>query len=195
MCQYQQLKTLSLDHQNVLVAATREGRIDLDSPARLVVDLFSPPPLTLSSELGVDAALRQLHEAHQRVGLVVNGMEEFLGIITLADLESRKVLGLATSAGVARSDLTLADLMTPRAALLGIPLSAVETGRVGDLLQTLERAGQTLMVVLEPESLRICGIVSASAITRRLQLPLAITPRATRFHQLVDVISSGRDLA
>jgi len=51
------------------------------------------------------------------------------------------------------------------------------------------------MLIVEPDTQRICGLVSASDITRRLQVPVEITQRATSFRALVDVISAGRDLA
>lgn len=196
MYQYQELKTLSLSQFGSVAASSQSESVDLDSPARLVVDFLSQQSLTLRPDVGIDAALAAMREVQLRAALVTEREAgDLLGIVTLADLESRKVLSLATSSGLAREDLSIGDLMTPKAELKGVPLSAIETSRVGDLLQTLKHEGQSQMLVVEPDSQRICGLISASDIARRLQMPVAITRRATSFRALVDVISAGRDLA
>lgn len=194
MLDYQELETVSLNHYVAPADAEQEVKVSLDSPARMVVDVLTRPPLTLKPDLDIDAARSSMRQAQVRAGLVTGEADELLGIVTLADLESRKVLSLAVSSGQSRSDLTIGDLMTARDELKGVPVRAVETACVGELLQTLNNEGQAQMLVVEPESQRICGIVSASNIARRLQMPVSITQRATSFRALVDVISAGRDL-
>jgi len=193
---YQELKTVSLsDYPNVIESDQVES-FDLDSPARLVVtDFLYHRPLTMLPEVGVDEAIAAMRRAHVRSILVTDTADAFRGIVTVADLESRKVLSLATSSGRTRGDLSIGELMTPKEKLKGVTLGAVEKGTIGDLLQTLKHEGQPHMLVVDPESQRIRGIISSSDIARRLRIAVELNLRATSFRELVDIISSGRDVS
>ncbi len=193
MDRYSELKTVALtDYQSVVESEDVE-RFDLDSPARLVVtDFLYHKPLVLNPDVGVDEAIAAMRRSHVRSVLIANG--EFRGIVTVADLESRKVLSLATSSGQSRSDLAISDLMIPKAKLKGVPIGVIETATIGSLLQTLKNEGQQHMLVVDPENQRIRGIISASDIARRLHVSVEINHRATSFRELVEVISSGRDV-
>jgi hypothetical protein len=67
-------------------------------------------------------------------------------------------------------------------------LSALQQGTIGDLLKTLRHEGSMHMLVVDPESQEICGIISASEIARRLQVPVEINLQASSFRDLVDVL-------
>ncbi|SEG75545.1 CBS domain-containing protein [Marinobacterium lutimaris] len=193
MERYSELKTVSLSDYQSVVESEDVEHFDLESPARLVVtDFLYHKPLKLNPDVGVDEAIAAMRRAHVRSVLVANG--EFRGIVTVADLESRKVLSLATSSGQARSDLAISDLMIPKAKLKGVPINVIETATIGSLLQTLKNEGQQHMLVVDPDNHRIRGIISASDIARRLHVSVEINHRATSFRELVEVISSGRDV-
>lgn len=194
MERYTELKTVSLSDYQSVIESEDVATFDLDSPARLVVtDFLYHKPLKLHPDVGVDEAIAAMRRAHVRSVLVVNG--EFRGIITVADLESRKVLSLATSSGQARTDLSIGDLMIPKAKLKGVPINVIETANIGSLLQTLKNEGHQHMLVVDPDSQRIRGIISASDIARRLHVSVEINHRATSFRELVEVISAGREVS
>ena len=194
MHRYTALKTVALaDYEQVLVSERAE-HVDLNSPARLVVtDFLDNEPMMLDLDVAVDEAIQAMRRAHVRSILVTDTQGRFRGIITVADLESRKVLSLAASSGQARSDLTIGDLMTPRDKLAGVPIDAIEKGTIGELLQTLKNEGRPHMLVVEPARRSIRGIISASDIARRLRISVEINQRATSFKELVDIIS-GREV-
>lgn len=195
MHRYQELKTVSLADYRTLVPSDQIEVFDLDSPARLVVtDFLTHRPLTLKPVVSVDNAIAAMRQAHVRSVLVSDDAGSFRGIVTVADLESRKVLSLATSSGQARSDLTIGELMTPKDKLRGVPIGAIDKGSIGELLQTLKHEGQPHMLVVDPDSHCIRGIISASDIARRLRVPVEINQRATSFRELVEVISAGREV-
>lgn len=196
MQRYHELKTVSLSDYPSVIESDQVENFDLDSPARLVMtDFLYHRPLTLQPDVGIDEAIAEMRKAHVRSILVTDNSDAFRGIITVADLESRKVLSLATSSGQSRNDLTIGDLMTPKAKLKGVPIGAVEKGTIGDLLQTLKNEGQPHMLVVDPESRRIRGIISSSDIARRLRISVELNVRATSFRELVDIISSGREVS
>jgi CBS domain-containing protein len=196
MNKYQELKSVDLAEYSTIVSPGEVASVDLDSPAQLVVtDFNESSPLILRPEVGVDEAIAAMRRAHVRSVLVTDDKGSFRGIVTVADLESRKVLSLATSSGQSRSDLTIGELMTPKAKLKGVPVSAIESGNIGELLQTLRNVGQPHMLVVDPDHHAIRGIISSSDIARRLNVPVEINQRATSFRELVEVISAGREVS
>lgn len=194
MQNYNALKTVTLSDYEQILVSERIEHVDLSSPARLVVtDFLDNEPLMMNLDIAVDEAIQAMRRAHVRSILVTDSQNRFRGIITVADLESRKVLSLATSSGQARSDLSIGDLMTPRSKLVGVPISAIDGGTIGELLQTLKNEGRPHMLVVDPATQSIRGIISASDIARRLRVSVEINQRATSFKELVDIIS-GREV-
>jgi CBS domain-containing protein len=136
----------------------------------------------------ISDATQAMRKVHVRSVIVTDSSKAFRGILTVIDLESRKVLSQATSLGLKREDLSIKDVMVSRDKLRGVPLSALQQGTIGDLLKTLRHEGSMHMLVVDPESQEICGIISASEIARRLQVPVEINLQASSFRDLVDVL-------
>jgi len=189
MQKYHELKTVVLDdYTNISRTASPECPT-LDSPAiAMMTDFRLTEPLTLHLDESIDDAVRAMRKMHVRSVIVTDADEIFRGIVTVADLESRKVLSQASSLGLKRGDLSIADVMITRNALRGITLEAMLQGSIGDLLSTLRNEGRQHMLVVDPDQGTICGIVSASEIARQLRIPVEINLRATSFRELVDVL-------
>ena len=196
MHEYNELKTLALnDYTSISQAAGPKG-VTLDSPAlEVMTDFRRVQPLTLHLDESIDDAVRAMRKMHVRSVIVTDTEEVFRGIVTVADLESRKVLSQASSRGLKRGDLSIADVMISRSALRGITLASMEQGSIGDLLSTLRNEGRQHMLVVDPSSGTICGIVSASEIARQLRIPVEINLRATSFRELVDVLFGSGEAA
>ncbi|GGO86742.1 hypothetical protein GCM10011348_38290 [Marinobacterium nitratireducens] len=185
---YHELKPVSLVDY-VRLSSPDSGILDLDSPASSIVTLFDQTrPLALELDVGIDDALLMMKKAHVRSVIVMDDKEQFKGIISVSDLESRKVLTIAQQLGQRRDELSIADVMIPRSKLSGLSLKQVEGSRIGDVLKTLQDVGSQHMLVVNPEEQLICGIISASDIARKLHIPVAITERATSFREVVDVL-------
>ncbi|ANG64281.1 CBS domain-containing protein [Marinobacterium aestuarii] len=192
---YRELKTLSLSDYSRL--STPEGEtLSLDSPASSIMTSFElTRPLALELDVGINDALLMMKKAHVRSVIVMDGSEKFRGIISLMDLESRKVLSIAQSQGLRRDELSIADVMTPSAKLAGLSIQQISNCCIGDVLKTLQDVGSQHMLVVRPEDQQICGIISASDIARKLHIPVDITERATSFREIVDVIYGNRGAA
>jgi len=185
---YHELKPVTLGDYNHLFHLDTET-LNLDSPASTIVTRFDHTrPMALELDVGIDDALLMMKKAHVRSMIVMDGKEQFKGIISVSDLESRKVLTIAQQLGQRRDELTIADVMMPRNKLSGLSIRQIEHSRIGDVLKTLQDVGSQHMLVVNPERHEICGIISASDIARKLQIPVAITERATSFREVVDVM-------
>ncbi|GAA0792603.1 CBS domain-containing protein [Marinobacterium sediminicola] len=189
MKQYHELKTIGLEDYTRLSEGSGHSKTSLDSPAQEVMtDFRRVPPLTMSLTESVSDATRAMRKVHVRSVIVTDSSGDFRGILTVMDLESRKVLSQATSLGLKRDDLSIKDVMISREKLRGVTLSALQQGTIGDLLKTLRHEGSMHMLVVDPESHAICGIISASEIARRLQIPVEINLQASSFRDLVDAL-------
>lgn len=189
MKNYHELKTIGLEDYTRLAGGADHAITNLDSPAQLVMtDFRQTPPLTMNLTENISDATQAMRKVHVRSVIVTDSSKAFRGILTVIDLESRKVLSQATSLGLKREDLSIKDVMVSRDKLRGVPLSALQQGTIGDLLKTLRHEGSMHMLVVDPESQEICGIISASEIARRLQVPVEINLQASSFRDLVDVL-------
>ncbi|MBA4503182.1 CBS domain-containing protein [Marinobacterium marinum] len=189
MKNYHEFKTVGLDAYTHLAEGRGREVTSLDSPAEQVMtDFRQVQPLTMSLTESISDATQAMRKVHVRSVIVTDSNAHFRGILTVLDLESRKVLSQATSLGVKREDLSIKDVMISREKLRGVPLAALQQGSIGDLLKTLQHEGSQHMLVVEPGSQEICGIISASEIARRLQVPVEINLQATSFRDLVDAL-------
>jgi len=189
MKHYHEIKTTGLDDYTRLTDGSNRRVTDLDSPAEEVVtDFRRVSPLTMRLTESIADANQAMRKVHVRSVIVTDSNDDFRGILTVMDLESRKVLSLAASQGLKREDLTIKDVMVSRNKLRGIPLSALQHASIGDLLKTLRHEGSMHMLVVDPDVQQICGIISASEIARRLRVPVEINLQATSFRDLVDVL-------
>ena len=189
MKNYHELKTIGLEDYTRLAEGADHAITNLDSPAQLVMtDFRQTPPLTMNLTESISDATQAMRKVHVRSVIVTDISKAFRGILTVIDLESRKVLSQATSLGLKREDLSIKDVMVSRDKLRGVPLSALQQGTIGDLLKTLRHEGSMHMLVVDQESQEICGIISASEIARRLQVPVEINLQASSFRDLVDVL-------
>ncbi len=185
---YHEIKTLSLKDYTRLSKPDTDI-LSLDSPASAIVTSFEfTKPLALELDVGINQALLMMKKAHVRSVIVMDGTEQFKGIISVSDLESRKVLSIAQSLGQRRDELTIADVMTPSTKLTGLSMQQVANSSIGDVLKTLQDVGSQHMLVVKPEEQRICGIISASDIARKLHIAVDITERATSFKEVVDML-------
>ncbi|UTF59548.1 CBS domain-containing protein [Gilvimarinus sp. DA14] len=157
------------------------------SPAEKVfIDFDSRQPMVIDQTVSVDDAAYLMRITHSKIKLVVGRNNQLLGIVSVRDIESVKVLATASAMGVARADLTVKDIMTPTVRLQGIYRKVMERARVSDLVEVLEFEGASYLLVLEDNE-EICGLISADEIAHRLDRYLDIEPVA---HSFNDVFSA-----
>lgn len=188
MFNFRTLNTVRLNQSEKVFVDEDASTVTLETPAIAVATDFKiKRPALLEGDVSIDQALAIMRKSHVRSVLVIDGNEHFLGLLTLADLESRKVLSTAEAMNLKRADLTAADLMTPKQKLFGMPYVEIVRARIGDLLKTLNSLG-TQHVLLTDDEQHIRGIISATEVARMLHVDIDITAKATSFAQIYDVV-------
>lgn len=132
-----------------------------------MTDLRFLPAATVSAELDLESANQRMIARGVRALLVVNVLQDVIGIVTSSDL-----------AGDRREDVSLVrHIMTGAEYIEVLFLSDVLHARVGDIVETLKDSGRQHALVLEeqPSSGQrlVCGIFSATQIARQLGIPTA----------------------
>ena len=183
------LNTVSLSDINTIQRPTEHEHLNLESPANEVfTDFNEHVPLMLEQQTSVTDAIDLMKRTHVKLKLVIDSKESFLGVISLADLLSVKVMQIAQQTGLGRDNLTVAHVMTGREHLHAIKISDVTTSRIGDLLATMKNFGDQHVLVVDSKRGSIRGMISARDIARRLHIPVDINARANSFSEVYQAI-------
>lgn len=168
--------------------------IDINSPAEyLVNDTKCVLSQMISPGTSIDEALTIMKLSNKRSVLYVGVDLKLLGVISGVTLVSRVVLMVAKRKGVARADLTVADVMNYTYKMPAIHKNQVLKARVGDIKQTMESLGVAHLQIVD-ENNKICGVISSTDISRVLHEPVYINATAHSFKDFFDVLHEHEEL-
>ncbi|MGJ8680656.1 CBS domain-containing protein [Paraglaciecola sp.] len=174
------LEGYEIDHQAVV------SPLNLDSPAIEIMANFSRhTALMLMEDMSIEQATTLLISAHMSKALVRNTENQFTGVITLADLQSTKVLSKANQMGISRIDLAISHLMEPKFHCTGIQLQLVLNSSIGDVLETMIVEGLQYILVMAEANKEIVGMISALDISKILHIPIQIAPKPKNFQEVM----------
>ena len=170
------------------------ARVTPDAPAlQVMTDLTRVAPATIRPQAPLSGANRFMITRGVRLLLVVDDLENVLGLITATDLLGERAMLVATQRGLWRDELSVADVMTPAEYVEVIALADVEGARVGHVVATLRRAGRQHALVVDTDTLpparpleaplrrtMVRGIFSISQIARQLGVALPAAGEVAR---------------
>jgi len=126
------------------------ARVTLESPAlEAMTDLARVSPATIRPQAPLEGANQFMISRGVRLLLVIDVRDMVLGVLTATDVLGEKALRVAVERGIKRSELAVADLMTPAELVEVITLDDVEAARVGHVLETLRRVGRQHVLVVD----------------------------------------------
>ncbi len=141
-------------------------RLD-DAALDVMTDFNQVPPLTVRPDTAIDSALETMKVAGVRLLLVVDAADQILGLITSYDVQGERPIELASETRVARSEIRVTMVMTPRAAIDVLPIGTVRRIKVGHVVETLRHFERQHLLVVDAEQ-RVCGLFSMSQIRKQL---------------------------
>jgi CBS-domain-containing membrane protein len=170
-------------------------RVTLEDPAlEVMTDLTRVPAVLVDPYVEIEAAMRIMLRRNVRSLFGVNVDNEIVGLITATDLLGEKPLQHIERHGGRRSDIRVADIMTPASRLEVLHLRDVESARVGHVVATLKRAGRQHAMVVEDEAggrQVVRGVFSTSQLERQLGQPVPTSAIAHTFAD-IEAALSGR---
>lgn len=159
----------------------------LESAALLVMtDLTRVAAAVASPATTVDEANRYMMRRGVRMLLVLDDQERLCGIVTATDILGEKPVTLARERGVRRSDILVADVMTPASRLDAFDIRTVKGASVGHVVASLQRSRRhhALVVQDSAEGVEVRGVFSLSQIARQLGTPLQLPEAADNFAEI-----------
>ncbi len=167
--------------------------VTADSPAALAMtDLARVPPATITSEPSIETANQSMLLRGVRLLLVVGEANRIIGVVTADDLLGERPLLIARRRQAKRSDLRVADVMTPVDEMEALRIDDVRRASVGDIIATLKADGRTHALVVGDAAdgtQRLMGIFSASQIARQLGVQIQTHEIARTFAEIEAVIA------
>lgn len=189
MSEFKHLKTVPLAAISRIEEPEVSVPVTVNSPETEVFTDFSvQQPFVLEHSNTIDEAEALMKKTHVRLKLVVEARDAFKGVVSLAGLLSVKVMQAVKRTGLERSELTVESLMTKKDGMLAIDITSLKAARIGDLLLTMQSFGDQHVLVVDGVGGSIRGLVSASDIARRLNVPVTISERAHSFAQIYQAV-------
>ncbi len=165
--------------------------MDLQSPASYVLkEAGQDKGLKLQAGLGIDLARTILRETNRLTAVVVDKQNAVIGLVSLADIESVKVLTVSARLGLLRSELVLRDLMMPVKGLSCISYTASTRITVDEVVQTLRQLSKPYLLVIDSTDNSLIGYFAAQDIAHKLGIPIPIEAVPKSFNEVVDVVSN-----
>jgi len=183
------LTTVPLSRFHALETQSRIGALPSGAEALDVLfDFAVQAPLVVPASTSLDAARRWIRQARARVLIVVDALETFLGIVSVADLFSGKsLLNLDEGSNL---KATVADILTPKSRLWGVPLAALASATMADLAKTLDATHEAHLLVVDVDRHLVRGMVSRADVEHRLQQRPISIPLPSRSSGLISELSS-----
>lgn len=170
------------------------AKVDIHSPAEYAVsNIKCIISQMISPDTSIDEALTVMKLSNRKSTLYVGVDSTLLGVISGFTLVSRVVLMVAKRKGVARADLTVADIMSRTDNMPALRKSHVHKACIGDIKHTMETLGEAHLQVVD-ENNKICGVISSTDISRVLQEPVYINATAHSFKDFFDVMHEHEEL-
>ncbi|MGA3159169.1 MAG: hypothetical protein ABSE43_16540 [Steroidobacteraceae bacterium] len=145
--------------------------LKLDDPAeRAMIDFLEDPPLTVSEDCPAQRALDEMYRLGVRTGLVARD-RTVLGLISAAHVDS--FAGHEAGDYSLRATLKARDVMTPVAEAPAIDWDTLRNSSIRDLVEVLEGACVSYLVVLQRESASlnsVRGLIARDRLARSLRL-------------------------
>ncbi|ALU42470.1 CBS domain-containing protein [Pseudoalteromonas rubra] len=194
MSEYKSLQTLKLEGVYQFCDYYDAEPLSLSSPAvKVITDFARRQPQMILKDVDIDHAVYMMLNGHVRSKLVVDHDDTFLGVVNSKDLSGRRVLSIAQKRQVARSDLTVEDVMTKKQDLHAMRFSTVASAKIGDVLQTLRELGQQHVLLMDEKG-GLRGMISSSDIARALHVPVNIFQKAHSFRDIFEIIHEHGEL-
>jgi CBS domain containing-hemolysin-like protein len=163
-------------------------RVSLHDPALdVMTDFRRVRAITVPASVAMEYAAERMRANRVHLLLVVDETNRILGLVTSTDIEGDKPVRLVHDRGLRREEITVADLMTPRARLEVIEFDDVAHARVGHVVATLKAVGRQHALIVDRDAggrQRVRGLFAVSQLGRQLGSPIQTVEIARTFAEV-----------
>ena len=167
--------------------------VSLDSPALAVMtDLVAVRAACVGPAASLEAAEQRMRESGVRMLFVVSDMPCVHGIVTLQDLQGSKPIRLIQEQGLARTELSVRQVMQLLSDIDAVDFGTLQRATVGSIVSALHHYGHPYLLAVEAATRgappRIRGIFSAAQVERQLGMPLNSVEVAATFAEIASAL-------
>jgi CBS domain containing-hemolysin-like protein len=162
-------------------------RLTPGSPAiQLMTDFSIVPAATTAANVSAEEADRSMAQRGVRSLIVLSEAGQVAGLITAAEVMGEAPLKVALARQVRHDEVLVADVMIAVGDIDVISYDVMKTARIGDVIETLRRAGRQHALVAEagPQGDEVRGIISLSRIASELGIVIETLPVAHTFAEV-----------
>ncbi|MEM5528607.1 CBS domain-containing protein [Gammaproteobacteria bacterium AS21] len=145
--------------------------------------------LVIDADTLATDALKLMQKTHVQMEIVVSEKSKFLGVISTRELTERHIMQKVFN-GAVREEITVGDMMIHRNDLHAFSYTDIKKSNINDVINTLKNYGLRHCLVIDKENHHIRGVISASDIARKLQLPVEINT-ATSFSRIFEKVQAA----
>lgn len=151
-----------------------------------MTDLRLAPCVKVDHRDSIPQTQHVMQRAGVRMAFVTGIAGELIGLVTADDLQGERPLQRAMADHIGIDELTLDQVMTPRAQWRVVDAWQVEHSRLGNLAATMREHGLRYLLVADRTngSTVIRGLYSARRLEHALGLDLGNGPRSRSFAEL-----------
>jgi CBS domain-containing protein len=188
------IPTVDNSVSRVNMPAEAQACLDIHSSAEYVFnDIHCILSQMITLDTSIDQALTVMKLSNKKSILYVGTETKLLGVISSFTLVSRVVLMIANRKRVARSELTVADVMSLVVKMPALRKNNVHRACIGDIKKTMESLGEAHIQVVD-ETNKICGVISSTDVSRVLHVPVFINATAHSFKDCFNVMHEHEEL-
>ncbi|HEX5687265.1 MAG TPA: hypothetical protein VFY73_24885 [Ideonella sp.] len=139
---------------------------------------------------GIAPTLHVMQRAGVRMAFVTGIAGELIGLVTADDLQGERPMLRAMADHIGVEELTLDQVMTPRAEWQVVDAWQIEHCRLGNVAATMREHGLRYLLVAERSttSTEVCGLFSARRLELVLGVELGSGPLSRSFAELEAVL-------
>ena len=171
-------------------------RVTLEDPAvNVMTDLKSVSVVNVRAMTLMDNANATMIRYGVRLLLVLDDTDKVVGLLTATDILGENPMRFLHNVGGTHADITVGDIMTPQHELEVLKLQDVLSAKVGHVVATLKQAGRQHAMAVEEYTdgnQAVCGLFSATQISRQLGEQIQTTEVARTFAEIEAVIGGER---
>ena len=175
MAKYESLPTTPVLSNGVMLRTQQLPElVHLEDPAiSVMTDFTQIPPHTISLDETMDHAIHEMETTGVHLLLVMNGSNQFQGILSSEDVWGEKPIQLIQERRIHRDQVMVKMIMVPYSEIIALNYAIVESASVGHIVKTLSTHKQHYALVISPQNNHtaiqtIRGIFTLSQISKQL---------------------------
>ncbi|WP_317932804.1 CBS domain-containing protein [Halioxenophilus sp. WMMB6] len=164
-----------------------DGHWSLTTPAvDLLTDFSKEAPVFVDVNFPAAEAIEILRRASVRLLMVLGKDDHLVGVVGFDRLNGQELIRKISS-GYHRDELTVSEFMTPKSELKALAYDQFAKATLQEVLYTLDSSGLHHCLVIDTQTHKIRGVISAYEIAQKLGLPLNLI-REPNFGQICSAV-------